>query len=658
MQLCIYATHISGVSDGKNGKVSNPEAMEKWTGDVAEKCRASAPYGVYVYSLGDECYSGGYRQPLAPSDVAAYREFLNGRYHGLEDLNRVWRTAYRSFDEIEPVDWEKASSDPGNYPQLHERASFVEHLYAKAMHEHDRTLSIMDPDAKVGAEGSEPGDLELTLDGLEMWGPYTNRRIDVLLHSLAPRELVRGMWWGGYHSGFFERSTSVRQLWRQVFEGVCNTNYFFDGHMGHHESNCASDLSWAEYFRKMLPDLRQIYEGPGPLLSAATHLDFGVAFHWSQASEHASLFYAPFGTSEVECNAVFGPFDQSGVNYHFVTTRKIERKELDAKKVKLLVLPLSTAISDLESKEMESYVSAGGILLASGSTGQMDGHCALVEAGQLDKVLGLKRTGKPNLASQKVSGKGQLFGETLECSGLEIRLDALLRTDGAQIVLGVGEVPVLTVRTVGKGKAVFFNGAFSELSSKGEEGAALTARAFRALMKEAGIEPLLGIEPRGSARAYTFSLGTDVLVSFIGKEPGNATIRLTRKAHVYDCLNGKHIGEQDTISRTEQDGLFGLYCLASGKSREPQLDAPREASRGGVMRVRVSLPKGEGRILRLDPYRPDGTWVRTLRRFIRLPDTQAEAAIPFALNEPAGVWTLTLTDLATGMTATAKVALK
>ena len=61
----------------------------------------------------------------------------------------------------------------------------------------------------MGAEGSEPGDLELNLEGLKMWGPYSDRRYDVLLASLAPGSVIRGMWWGGYHGGTLDRFDSV-----------------------------------------------------------------------------------------------------------------------------------------------------------------------------------------------------------------------------------------------------------------------------------------------------------------------------------------------------------------------------------------------------------------------------------------------------------------
>ena len=660
MQMCIYATRIGGVSDGKAGKAANPDYMKQAVSGVVEKCRASAPYGVYIYSLGDECFTGGHRQPLGPADAAAYREFLKIRYRDLAELNRVWGTAHESFDAIAPIEWPKGAPEPRLFPQLHERAAFIEHLYAKAMADHATALKAMDPEARVGAEGSEPGDLELTLEGLQMWGPYSNRRIDVLLQSLAPPGLVRGMWWGGYHSGFFERSSVVRRFWQQVLEGVCNTNYFFDGHLGHHESNVASDLSWAAYFEKMIPDLRRVYETPGPLISAASPVDHGVAVHWSQASDHASLFHAPFGTAGAEANAAFARLDDLALNYRFVTSRQLEAKGLDPARVRLFVLPLSMAVSDAEAKALTDYCSRGGVVLATGPAGLMDGHCRLLERGQLDALLGLRRSGPLKLAPAKIAADGSLLGARLQAAGIELSADASVRAVAAETALAAGDVPVLTVRSVGKGRAVCLNAALAQLAGKGDAGKALARAIFGALLRQAGVQPPLRIEPPGAARAYTFALGDVTLVSFIPDPSAaqGAALRLAQPAHVYDCLAGRALGHQAAIERKAVDGAFGLYALSPKAAPKPELRVGKAARRGTVLKVEARLRGGKGRILRLDPHRPDGTWERTLRAFVTLDSDRARLVLPVAHNAPTGPWKLTLTDLATGQSDIASVAIE
>ena len=656
MQLMVYATRIGGVSDGKNGKFSNSAYMTKATTAMVDKCRNSAPYGVFVYSLGDECFTGPMDQPLAGTDLPAFRTFLKTRYADLAELNRVWSTTYKSWDEIVPVDW-KTATGATFYPQKHERMAFIEHLYAKAMHDHADALKKMDPRARVGAEGSQPGDLELTLRGLDMWGPYAHRRIDVLLASLAPRTLVRGMWWGGYHGGMVPRWKKVDRFWRMVMEGVCNTNYFFDGHLGHHESNCGADLSWADYFKKEIPQLRQIYETPGPLLAKANMLNFGVALLWSQASEHTARFYAPYAAPSVEATAQFSALDANGVNYRFITTRQLTAKGIDPAKVKVLLLPMCTALGTAQARRLRQYVEAGGVLLATGSAGVMDGHCRLLAKGQLDDLIGIKRTGLATMVRQALTGTGRLLGRTLKLDVGKAVVDTSIRADGADVVLRAGDVPVIVQRSVGKGVVVYLNTAISHFVSRGTAGTRAARDVVAAVLHQARIDPLFDLRPLGAARAYSFRLGKTTLVSLVHEttaKPRPVVLALGRPAWVFDVLAGKALGRTGTVAVAVKDPPFGLYALLPDKPAPPKLTVPGMARAGDVVPVTVALPSAAGRLVRLDVHQPDGTWVRVYRRFLTLSGDKASTVIPLALNDPAGTWTVRATDLATGRTDQAK----
>ena len=670
MQVFIYATHVTSVSDGVEGKATNPEYMRKWKEKVLAGTRHNALYTPYVYSLGDECHAGGPDQPFAPSDVAAFREFLKTRYRGLDDLNEVWGTAYASFDEIEPVDWDTAEG-AAIHPQKHERASFVEMLYARMMHEMDAALTEMDPTARVGAEGSRPGDLELTLEGLEVWGPYADRRFDVLLTSLAPRDLVQGMWWGGYHTGSLPRWKRINRFWTMILEGVCNTNYFFDGLTGHHEGNASPDLSWADYFERNIPELRTIYEVPGPLLAAAGFYDSGVALLWSQASEHAGGFYdarwkwvpsglMPFPPSPDEMKGMFAPLDASGVNYRFVTDRQVVRDGLSPGEVRLLVLPMTTAVSGALAAELKSYVERGGVLLSVGSSGLMDEHCRILERGRLDDLIGLRRTGPTEGARVDLSGRFDLLGTRVVAEVPGMIADASLRPAGAAAVASAGEVPLLLVREVGKGVAVHLNGSFADLARRGDPGVEAARDMVSALLARAGVTRLFALEPPEAARAYSFTLGDVVLLSVIRRgDPGApASIRLAAPQHVYDTLSGRYLGPGQEIRLASEGRGFELYCLAEDRLPGVALEVPGAALRGERLGVEARLPGGRDRLVRMDVYDPEGEWCPYYRRFARVTGDSAEFTVPFAHNDLAGAWTVRVTDVASGGFAEDRIGLE
>ncbi len=593
MQLVIYATRIGGVSDGQDGWATNPDYMANLAEEIVNGCRVNAQYGPYVYSLGDECSMGSPGQRMAPTDVAAYREFLEGRYADIGELNRAWQTTYGSFREIEPIDWAKAEG-AHNYPRKHERMAFFEMLYAKMMHALDDALTRMDPGARVGAEGSHPGDLELTLEGLEMWGPYHNRRIAVLLASLADKDVVRGMWWGGYHGAFFDRWTVTDRFWTPVFEGVCNTNYFFNGQTGNHEANCASDMSWADYFERGIPELHTIYETPGPLIAAAEPADMGVALLWSQASEHMARLYMPFAAGKPaddavgverrgEMGAQFAMLHANGISYQIVTDRQVDRDGLDPARVRLLLLPMTTDLRTRTAERLAEYVRGGGVLLSTGSTGLMDGHCSLQAKGQLDELLGVRRAGGPNVTRVRAAGRCNVFGTEIELQVEDMQADASLQAAEGQTVLAAGHVPLIVARELGRGAVVHLNGCYGDLITRGAEGVAAARALTAALLGRAGVPQPFTLLPPGGARVYMFTLGKVRLLSVIRTSAGPLSIKLASTAHVYDAMRAKSLGRRDTIIVPEDSRGYELFCLANVELAAPALQCPPKARRSACL---------------------------------------------------------------------------
>ena len=668
MQMFVFTTGITKVSDGEAGLATNPDHMRKWKREVLSKHRETARYTPFIYSLGDESHHGGPNQPLGPSDVAEFQQFLQGRYRDLDDLNEVWGTSFSSFDQIEPIDWDTTGA--AVHPQKHERASFIEMLYARMMHEMDDAITGMDPTARVGAEGSQPGDLELTLKGLETWGPYADRRFDLLLTSLAPPEMIRGMWWGGYHTGPFPRWKRINRLWTMTFEGVSNTGFFFDGLTGHHESNCSADMTWASYFERNLEDLRTFYETPAPLLAAATPYDQGVALLWSQASDHASGFIderwqwrsegtLPFPPTHEEMPAMFSVLDAAGVNYRFVTDRQVVRDGLHPDQVRLLLLPMTAAVSEPLVAELKAYVEHGGILLSVGASGVMDEHCRILDQGRFDHLLGLRRDGSPRATNADLSTSLDALGAAVAVEVAGIVADSSLRAAGADVIAAAADLPLLLVNDIGAGSAIHLNGSFADLGRRGQPGVDAARALVSALLGRAGVERLIRVEPPGAARVYSFQHGEVLLLSVIRGEDltAPAAIQLEGAWHVYDSISRSYLGRLETLELPSSGRGFELYCLARKKLPEINADVARRAAPGELLEVRARLPGGSDRLVRMDLYDPDGAWLQHYRRFGRVDGELASFSVPFSYSDEPGDWLLRLTDVPSGQYAERSVQL-
>ena len=98
-----------------------------------------------------------------------------------------------------------------------------------------------------------------------------------------------------------------------------------------------------------------------------------------------------------------------------------------------------------------------------------------------------------------------------------------------------------------------------------------------------------------------------------------------------------------------------------------EFTARRIKTRGGGEKIQIRIDMGilqletDGRpelhVVRAEVTGPDGQPIEALARNIRCVGGQAEFEVPFALNDRAGVYTLTVRDVATGVQGTARVEL-
>lgn len=607
--------------------------------------------------MGDENYYD-YKSGFSPIGQRAFRECLKKHYGTLESLNKEWGANYADWSQIELLPREEALKR-GLWQMVHERMSFCESEYADYHHFLSDAIKSVDRFARVGAEGSEPGDLEKTIDGLEIWGPYADKRGNELLRSLAPRGLVRGNWWGGYVGSHEARAGAVI-LWNQLLNGAVNTSLFFAA-IGA-EGLFATDLSFAAYFEKMLPDLREIYGGIGQLIAASEVPHDGIAVHWSQANEYAATLFSALGSPTQSQGNLLGLLDRCGFGYRYVTTRMIENGELQKGKYRVLFLACSQAISDKEAQAIREFVRGGGTVIADVAAGIMDGHCGPLWKtqdatrntwhGQLDDLLGITRTGEPRL---KQATANVTVGN-ISLSDFPFRLDASVASRRA--LASVDGVPVFAVNRTGKGGAVFLNFPFP--NPEHPRGTAF----LKSLLAGAGLKPSCELLNSKRLTFQRFRNGDLTLIGLVreSETADNATLKLSPPAYVYDVRAGKLLGKVASLSIPKDGQRARLFSVLPAPTQRLSVQVGKQCRRGEILRARLRLEIGgvkpTGRIVRVQLIRPDGTEATAYRSYVTLQGAEAEVTIPFALNDPVGTWTLIATDVATGVSGRASLTLR
>lgn len=668
MPLVCYAYRVMGhgdeqgwrkddwVKDVADGCFYNPELHEKARDLVIDRIKAVIPYGPSLYSLGDENYYD-YQSGFSPTALVAFRKMLQGKYGDVAALNRAWGTNYASWDEVQPTDVDEGLKQ-GLWPQVHDHMSFNEQEYADYHHYLRDEIRKADPGAWVGAEGSEPGDLEKTIAGMEIWGPYSDKRGNELLRSLAPTQLVRGNWWGGYVGSHGARA-GADILWRQLISGAVNTSLYFAATGS--EGLFAADMSYAGYFEKMLPDLREIYGGIGQLIAASTVPDDGLAIHWSQASEHSTKMFSAVGSPAASQGNLLGLLDRIGFGYRFVTTGMIEGGGLGKGNLRALFLPCSQAISNAEAAQIKAFVAGGGLLIADVGPGSMDGNCKpLWKAGpqwqgQLDDLLGITRNGEPKTKPVTSNLSLRLGSSTLPLNDFAVRADQSVVGQG---VATVENTPVFLGGASGKGKVVFLNFPFPNPEHPD------AVNFLRALLAELGLKPMAALTDSRGYLMRRFRNGALQLVGVVREtETAQApALKLARPAYVYDTRSGKLLGKTDTIALLTTGPKNRVFAILPQAAGAPTIQAPAAAQRGMAITLKINFAAAggdpAGRILRLQALRPDGAEAMAYRSYLTMQGEQAATMLPWAWNDPAGRWTLRVTDVATGQSAAAKVTVR
>lgn len=656
-----YVTRISWA----NGRLGTIETDTKARTFLENRARQSMPFDPLVYSLGDENFippEGGYH----PNEHDAFVKFLRRRYPTLTALNDAWGTHLKAFAEAEPVTPTQAKNNQ-EYVRFHDTEAFREFLYARWHHLCHDIIRRIDPHAKVGAEGSVPGDMEETINGLEFWGPYRRTDQNTLLRSLAPRSLLRGNWFGGYNSGRRDPLGLPRFLWESILDGSTLLEVYCSYTC---ENFYNTDLTWAPWMHTFLPDLKELTDGLGQLLTRSEHACDSVAVYHSQPSVHFERLNHPFGPYVNAHRAALRMLEDLDYVPYYVTSRQVEAGVLGSKRPRILVLPHTVALSDKEAAAVTQFVRRGGVLLADVRPGILRGNCAPRSEGALDRLLGItKRNLDGQPARKEVTLNGNFSSPALKvrfASTLgDLDVDSTVQAATGVPLGAAGATPVCIVHQVGKGTAVLLNFSLHEYTlTPTAAGDRPFFDVFRALFTGTSLRPRWQVlDSRGlplpGGRVSAFSHGRAQLLGALPpatpdrEKAVGATIRAPTKAHLYDLRQGKYLGYTDRAAVNLRFISATFLSVLPYRVTGLVVETPARAVAGTIcpLTIRMTVkgnPAGVSPVFRVNVLGPDGKSRHYYARTLYVKGLRATTAIPFASNDPPGTWQLVVRDVLTG----------
>jgi len=195
-----YTTRILAETDARGWIKPVPwnqePEIDRYVQGLASKYQPARQHGVFVYSLGDETVTRG--SDASPSDLAAYRRYLQSEYGTIAALNESWGSDYSSFPEIRLLDpsdpTEQQAKREGHYARWYDRQAWASADFLKLCRRFGDAYRKMDPQALTGFEGAGRLQDGLDVDGIVrtngFWTPYPGPG-DQVLRGIAPRDFPR-----------------------------------------------------------------------------------------------------------------------------------------------------------------------------------------------------------------------------------------------------------------------------------------------------------------------------------------------------------------------------------------------------------------------------------------------------------------------------------
>lgn len=630
LDLALYTTGALAISGGgydRNDTV-RPRCLtsEAFRNSLFDELRRHAMVArdlpVYAYSLGDEIGIGMAEQDFcfSPTCLEYTRKYLQSVHGDLAKLNEEWGTKFATWEEVKPMT-RGESKQHGNFAPWADHRMAMEDMYTNLFRECAEVIGKQDPRVRLGAEGITGGgmyqmngedssvgyDFGKIIPQQKMWGIYFQHypQIEYLRSFASPDSILFTFTqpFEDYPNGYYEdrwQNERVNRFvpWYDLFHGF-NATQYWDSMGTDWYAFYSRDLRTTPWAEHITETIREINSGVGKLLVTARRQQNGIAIHYSPASSHAETILG--GKERVESPRAFcSLLEDLGLQYDFISKEQMAKDKL--KDYKVLILPYSRAINFDETKAIREFAEKGGMVIADGEAGVMDGHCKYVKQNMLSGVR-LTATANP-------------IWKYREARNAEV---------GRRYRKEIGD-----------------------------------------LLKSAGIQPRFRVAPEvvglevveftdGNARYLGLLQGRE----YIRKQkedhtPRPVKIQLPGKYHVYSVRDGRYLGFTDVIQAGIEPAVAKLYALLPSAINAVELTGIMKQYNLGTevsyqIGVKSSPDIATPHVFHLEIRRPDGSVHREYTRNLSAPAGKGQGSFRLALNDPKGIWTIVATDVASGV---------
>ena len=410
------------------------------------------PHHPFAYNIRDELSITTSANPFdydfSPVTLTAFRKWLRTQYPDLAALNRVWATAFASWEDVRPFstdqiknrmasgdalprgnpDWQALRAlrfDPAtafkepvrwNFAPWADFRTYLDLSLARVLDELRTTAHAADPQTPVGIEGTQ---MPSAFGGYDLWRlagaldwvePYDIGDAREIFGSFMPGKL--------FLTTVFENNTEQarRRLWHLLLEGDRGCIVWWS-------EDCidwkSPDYRLTKKAQALTPALKEMTSPLAKLFLEATPQRDPIAIHYSQPSIQVdwllesivdgATWQRRYSSYEAEHNRLLKvrnswlkAFQDLGYSPRFVSSQEVEDGLLDQGAFRALVLPQSLGLSDKELTAMDRFLQTdpAHVIFADGAPGRFDGHGRIRPPPALFKDLSQSSEAESSLTSR------------------------------------------------------------------------------------------------------------------------------------------------------------------------------------------------------------------------------------------------------------------
>lgn len=663
---------------------NDPSVVKKFTEDAEKWAEEGARYGWFALNVGDEVSLTHWESPseicFCPLCKNGFAQWIKSKYTNLETLNSEWATEFKDWSQVEPM-IESEAKDRPNFAPWSDYRVFMEDSYADFFMKMRKASVDKTPGARFSVCGVQPGH---PYSGYDWWKLRDVFEFVMPYFSTAALRSFNDHGKYGKYTGYrISPEQQTKDSWSFFFEGQFVFSYFLG------EYPLLPDYTISHTYADPVKENSDRFErGIGKLFIKTARQGDGIAIHCSQPSIHVNYMLkyrekaAPdfLRTYRSEVSSLESVLKDLGYDPSYISNEEIESGKLTPGKIRMLVLPLSTAISAKEAEAIRSYVEAGGIVLADCLIGLYNEHGKPYGKGCLDDLFGIERS-QP--ASDRLSYQPCKFdGSTKE---MVFVLESGVSQKDSKPILSMGSTMESKVagftlseparggsaaflKESGKGRAIYLS--FLSEYSKNPASASDIAPLFKQILQAAGLpEPEVKVKSADAQPAlcqvlrHKFGDGKSLFLGFMVRDGlvadgKTCKVEFPGEFHVYDLLKGGLVKKGTSFEITPIPGIGSLYAALPYSVEGLELSCQEKVVPGTSLPYNLKILSSDGKVeyhvIRLEILNPDGKEEKCYTANLEAQNGVCKGSLDIALNAPPGKWTLKARDILTG-TETQKV---